>query len=126
LLLAKGPRLVNHDEIMVRGKEMLNLNEMITKYTETYVRPSLSDIMAFDIIKDMINESIEDPENSDYLFKSDIYRIWADVLESDTVWSLEYGTDTMFESVAEWLQESGNMVYKEDIEEEEDEDESDE
>jgi len=32
----------------------------------------------------------------------------------------------MFESVAEWLQESGNMVYKEDIEEEEDEDESDE
>jgi len=96
------------------------------KYTETYVRPSLSDIMAFDIIKDMINESIDDPENSDYLFKSDIYRIWADVIESDTVWSLEYGTDTMFESVAEWLQESGNMVYKEDIEEEEDEDESDE
>lgn len=117
---------MNHDEVMARGQEMLNLNDMITKYTETYVRPSLSDILAFDMIKDMINESIDDPENSEYLFKSDIHRIWADVIESDTVWSIEYGTDTMFESVAEWLQESGNMVYKEDIEEEEDEDESDE
>ena len=117
---------MNHDELMARGNEMLHLNDLITKYTETYVRPSLSDILAFDIIKDMIDESINDPENSDYIFKSDIFRIWGDVLESDTVWSMEYGTDTMFESVSEWLQESGNMVYKEDLEEIEDEDDSDE
>ena len=53
---------MNHDEVMARGQEMLHLNDLITKYTETYVRPSLSDIMAFDIIKDMINESIEDTD----------------------------------------------------------------
>ena len=68
---------MNHDEIMVRGKEMLHLNEMITKYTETYVRPSLSDIMAFDIIKDMINESIET-----------LYNGVAGVSEIDTVMKL--------------------------------------
>jgi len=47
-----------------RTEEMLELNKLITKYTETYVRPSLSDIYAFDIILNLINE---DPEMSDHV-----------------------------------------------------------
>lgn len=106
-----------------RIKEMLHLNELITKYTETYVRPSLSDIYAFDIILGLINE---DPMHADHVMNSDIATIWEQVIKTDTVFSLEYGSEQMYEEIVDWLQETGNLVFKDDIEGEEDEDESDE
>lgn len=107
-----------------RTAEMLELNKLITKYTETHVRPSLSDMYAFDIILNLINE---DPETSDYVMKSDIDSIWSQIVQSDTVFSLEYGAEQMSEEIMEYLQETGSLIFKDDLEEvEEDEDESDE
>jgi hypothetical protein len=106
-----------------RTEEMLELNKLITKYTETYVRPSLSDIYAFDIILNLINE---DPEMSDHVMKSDIDAIWTQIVQSDTVFSLEYGAEQMSEEIMEYLQETGSLIFKDDLEEIEDEDESDE
>lgn len=102
---------------------MLELNKLITKYTETYVRPSLSDIYAFDIILNLINE---DPEISDHVMKSDIASIWTQIVQSDTVFSLEYGAEQMSEEIMEYLQETGSLIFKDDLEEVEDEDDSDE
>lgn len=106
-----------------RTKEMLELNKLITKYTETHVRPSLSDIYAFDIILSLINE---DPETSDHVMKSDIDSIWSQIVQSDTVFSLEYGAEQMSEEIMEYLQETGSLIFKDDLEEVEDEDDSDE
>jgi orotate phosphoribosyltransferase len=106
-----------------RTEEMLELNKLITKYTETYVRPSLSDIYAFDIILNLINE---DPEISDHVMKSDIASIWTQIVQSDTVFSLEYGAEQMSEEIMEYLQETGSLIFKDDLEEVEDEDDSDE
>lgn len=108
-----------------RTAEMLELNKLITKYTETHVRPSLSDMYAFDIILNLINE---DPETSDHVMKSDIDSIWTQIVQSDTVFSLEYGAEQMSEEIMEYLQETGSLIFKDDLEEieEEDEDESDE
>jgi len=83
-----------------RTEEMLELNKLITKYTETYVRPSLSE--------------------------SDIDAIWTQIVQSDTVFSLEYGAEQMSEEIMEYLQETGSLIFKDDLEEIEDEDESDE
>ena len=106
-----------------RTEEMLELNKLITKYTETYVRPSLSDIYAFDIILNLINE---DPEISEHVMKSDIASIWTQIVQSDTVFSLEYGAEQMSEEIMEYLQETGSLIFKDDLEEVEDEDDSDE
>lgn len=106
-----------------RTAEMLELNKLITKYTETHVRPSLSDMYAFDIILNLINE---DPMHADHVMKSDIDEIWTQIVQTDTVFSLEYGAEQMSEEIMEYLQETGSLIFKDDLEEVEDEDESDE
>ena len=117
---------MNHDEVMARGQEMLHLNDLITKYTETYVRPSLSDMYVFDTIVCLINDSNTDPENSDYIFKSDISAVWEHILKHDLVFSLEYGPEQLYEEILDYLVEHDHALLKEDLEEIEDEDDSDE
>ena len=117
---------MNVDNLKERVDEMIKLNDTITKYTETHVRPSLSDMYVFDTILSLINDTNADPENSDYLFKSDISTIWGHILMHDLVFSLEYGPEQLYEEILDYLVEHGHALLKEDLEEIEDEDESDE
>lgn len=113
------------DNLKQRVDEMIEINNTITKYTETYIRPSLSDMYAFDVMKSIIDDSINDPDNCEYVMNADIHGAWGEVLESNTVFSLEYGSEQVYEEVMEWLQETGHLVFKDDLEGVEDQDESD-
>ncbi len=113
------------DNLTVRTNEMISINKTITKYTEEHIRPSLSDIYAFDIILSIVKDATDNPEDCEYILKSDIYAIWGEVLQSDTAFSLEYGPAQVQDEIMEWLQETGHLVFKDDLEEVEDEDESD-
>ena len=113
------------DNLKQRVDEMIEINNTITKYTETYIRPSLSDMYAFDVMKSIIDDSINDPDNCEYVMNTDIYGAWSEVLEANTVFSLEFGSEQVYEEVMEWLNDTGHLVFKDDLEEIEDEDESD-
>lgn len=117
---------MNVTNLKERVDEMIKLNNTMTKYTETYVRPSLSDMYVFDTIVCLINDSNEDPENSDYIFKSDISAVWEHILKHDLVFSLEYGPEQLYEEILDYLVEHDHALLKEDLEEIEDEDDSDE
>lgn len=97
-----------------RVQEMLSFSRLITTYTETHVRPSLSDMYAFDLLLGLIRD---DHDDVDYVILKDIDAIWTGILESDTVFTLQDGPEYMFDSLIEYLEAAGHLVFKEDLEE---------
>jgi hypothetical protein len=78
----------------------------------------LADVTAFDTIMDIIKEQEELGEEREYVFNADIYSIWGDILNSNIVFGLDYGIEQVNEEIQQWLIDSGNMSFIEDLEEE--------
>jgi hypothetical protein len=110
--------VLSNTEIMSRTDEMFDLRLKATSYTEKYSRPSLADVTAFDTIMDIIKEQEELGEEREYVFNADIYSIWGDILNSNIVFGLDYGIEQVNEEIQQWLIDSGNMSFIEDLEEE--------
>lgn len=110
--------MLSNYEIMSKTDEMMDLHIKTTAYTENNKRPSLADVLTFDIIMDIIKEQEALGEERQYIFNADIYSIWGDILNANIVFGLEFGIEQVTEEIEQWLVDSGNMSFVEDLEEE--------
>lgn len=82
-------------------------------------RPSITDLMAYDVIIGMHESDYEDVEFMDYIWRKTPDEIMQHIVDSSHLFSLEYGLEQFDEEIREYLVEQEFIVHIDDVSDEE-------
>ncbi len=93
------------------------LTKIIKDVTDLGVFPSLVWVWAWDVALSTLNDFGDDEEFKINLTEEEMFKaFWRDATKNG--FTLEYGTDSLYEAIRDWMLEAGVVSYAEEAEDE--------
>lgn len=94
-----------------------NAHTAIGSYTKTDGwRPGIVDLLVYDYLEDM---SEADKRELDWVWQMSLDEAMQHIIDSNTIFTLDYGTEDLWDGVREYLSDNGITKSVDDVEEDE-------
>lgn len=96
------------------------LNKILDDIGNVGVFPPLVWVWSWDVAMSTLRDFAEDDEFVVNMDQKQVFDLFWDQADKNG-WSLEYGTEDLYEGIRDWMIDQDIVSYKEDLEEDEDE-----